>query len=153
MDCSTPRFPVLHHLPEFAQTHVHWVADAIQPSHLLSSPSPALNISQNQGLFPVNHLFASGGQSIGAPASVSVLPMNIQGWSPLGLTGSISLQSKGLKSLLQHHDSKPSILQPSAFFMAQLSYPYMTTGKTIALTTWTVVGKVMSLLMCCLGLS
>ena len=79
MNCSTPGFPVLHYLSEFAQTHVHWVGDAIQPSHPLSSPSPpALNLSQNQGLFPMNWLFASDGQSIGALASV--LPMNIQGW-------------------------------------------------------------------------
>jgi len=91
MDCSTPGFPVLHHLPELAQTHVHWVSDVIQPSPL-SSPSPsAFNLS-----FLVSWLFASDGQSIGASASVSVLPMNILGWFPLGLTGLISLQSEGL---------------------------------------------------------
>ena len=73
-------------------------------------------------------------------------PMNIQDWSPLWWTGWISLQSKGLKSLLQHHSSKASILRHSAFFTVQLSHPYMTTGKTIALTRWTFVGKVMSLL-------
>ena len=90
MDCSTPGFPVLHHLLKLAQTHVHWVGDAIQPSHPLFSPSsPAFNLSQHQGLFQwVN--FTSGGQSIGASASASVLPMNIQDWSPLGLTGLIS---------------------------------------------------------------
>ena len=86
---------------------------------------------------------ASGGQSIGASASASVLPMNIQDWFPLGWTGLISLQSK---SLLQHHSSKASILQRSAFFTVQLSPPYMTTGKTKALTRWTLVGKIMSLL-------
>ena len=86
---------------------------------------------------------ASGGQSIGASASASVLPMNIQDWFPLGWTGLISLQSK---SLLQHHSSKASILQRSAFFIVQLSYSYMTTGKTIALIRWTFFGKVMSLL-------
>ena len=86
---------------------------------------------------------ASGGQSIGASASASVLPMNIQDWFPLGRTGLISLQSK---SLLQHHSSKASILQRSAFFIVQLSPPYMTTGKTKALTRWTLVGKIMSLL-------
>ena len=75
-------------------------------------------------------------------------PMNIQGWFPLGLTGLISLQSKGLfKSLLQHHSSKASILWHSAFYIVQLSHPYMTTGKTIALTRQTYVGKVMSLLL------
>jgi len=95
MDCSTPGFPVLHHFPEFAQTHVHWVSDAIQPSHPLSSPYLfAFNLFQHQGFFPMSQLFTSGGQSIGS--SASVLPMNIQGWFPLRLTGWISLQSKGL---------------------------------------------------------
>ena len=105
MDCSTPGFPVHHQLPELAETHVHRTGDAIQPSHPLSSPSPAFNISQQQCLF---QFFASGGQNIGASASASVLPMNIQDWFPLGLTGLISLQSKGLKNLLQHHSSKAS---------------------------------------------
>ena len=94
----------------------------------------------------MSQLFAWGGQSIGVSASATVLPMNIQDWSPLGWTGWISLQSKGLKSLLQHHSSKASVLWCSAFFTVQLSHPYMTTGKTIALTRWTFVGKVMSLL-------
>ena len=92
MDCSTPGFPVLHYLPEFAQTCFHWVYDAIQPFHPLSPPSPALNLSQHQSL-AVSRLFASVGQS---RASASVLPMNIQGWFPLGLTSLISLMSKGL---------------------------------------------------------
>ena len=96
MDCSTPGFPILHHLPEFAQTHVHWVGDAIPPSHPLLSPSPpALSFSQHQGLFPMSQFFASGGQSTGASASASVLPMNTQGWFSLGWTGWISLLSKG----------------------------------------------------------
>ena len=94
MDCSTPGSPVLHYLLEFCHAHVHQVDDAIQPSHPLSSPSPALNLSQHQS-FPVSQLFTSGGQSIGASASASVLPMNTQVWFPLGLTGLISLQSKG----------------------------------------------------------
>ena len=94
----------------------------------------------------MSQLFASGGQSIGVSASASVLPMNIQDWFPLGCTGWISLQSKGLSSLLQHHSSKASILRCSAFFIVQLSYPYMTIGKTIALTRRTFVDKVMSLL-------
>ena len=94
----------------------------------------------------MSQLFASGGQRTGASASVSVLPMNIQVWFPLGLTGLISLQSMGLRSLIQHHSSKASILRRSAFFTVQLSHPYMTTGKTIAMTRWTFVGKVMSLL-------
>ena len=91
--------------------------------------------------FLMSQLFASGGQSIGASAPASVLPMNIQGWFPLGLTGLISLQSKRLKSLLQHHSSKASILQHSAFFIVQFSHPYMTTGKTISLTRWTLAAK------------
>ena len=95
----------------------------------------------------MSQFFASGGQSIGVSASTSVLPMNTQEWSPLGWTGWISLQSKGLKSLLQHHSSKASILQCSAFFTDQLSHPYMTTGKTIALTRQTFVDKVISLLL------
>ena len=99
------------------------------------------------GSFPMSQLFISGGQSLGVSASASVLPMNIQDWFPLGWTGWISLQSKGLsKSLLQHHNSKASLLRHSAFFTVQLSHPYMTTGKTIALTRWTFVGKVMFLL-------
>ena len=96
------------------------------------------------GSFPMIQLFAWGGQSIGV--SASVLPMNTQDWPPLGWTGWISLQSKGLSSLLQHRSSKASIFWCSAFFTVQLSHPYMTTGKTIALTRWTFVGKVMSLL-------
>ena len=97
--------------------------------------------------FPMSQLFASGGQRIGVSASTSVLPMNIQDWFPLGRTGWISLQSKGLsKSLLQYHSSKIPILRCSAFFIVQLSHPYMTTGKTIVLTRQTFVGKVMSLL-------
>ena len=98
------------------------------------------------GSFPMSQFFASGGQSIGASALASVLPMNIQDWFPLGLTGLTSLQSKGLKSLLQHHSSKASILWHSAFFMVQLSHPYMTTEKNIALSVLTFVSKVISLL-------
>ena len=104
------------------------------------------------GPFPMSQLFASGGQSIGVSASTSVLPINTKDLSPLGWTGWISLQSnrqtilETLKSLLQHHSSKAPILRRSAFFTVQLSHPYMTTGKTIALTRWTFVGKVMYLL-------
>ena len=99
------------------------------------------------GSFLKSQLFTSGGQSIGASALVSVLPMNIQDSFLLGLTGLISLQSKGLlRVFLQPRSSKASILQCSAFFIVQLSHPYMTTGKTIALTRWTFVSKVMSLL-------
>ena len=90
------------------------------------------------GSFPMSQFFASGGQSIGASASVSVLPMNIQDWFPLGLTGWISTVQGTLQSL-QHYSSKASILWRSAFFMVQLSHAYMTTGKIIALTRWTFV--------------
>ena len=96
MDHGTPGLPIHHQLPEFTQTHVHWVDDAIQPSHPLSSPSPAFNFYQHQGFFPMSWLFASGGQSIGASASASALPVNIQSWFLLRLTHLISLLSKGL---------------------------------------------------------
>ena len=106
--CSLPGFPVLRHLLEFAQTHVHWVNDAIQPSHSLWSPSPpAFNLSQ---------LFTSDGQSIGASTSASVLPMTIQGWFPLRLTGLISLLSKGFSRVFTSYSSKAPILRCSAFF-------------------------------------
>ena len=107
------------------------------------------------GTFPVSGLLASGGQRIGASTSAPVLPMNIHNWFPLGLTGFISLLSKELSTpTVQHHSSKASIVRYSAFFIVQLSHPYMTTGKTIALTIWTYVSKVMSLLFIhCLGLS
>ena len=95
--------------------------------------------------FPMSWLFPTGGQSSGASAAASVLPMNIQDWFPLGLTSLIS-NSRTLKSLLQHHNSKASILLCSAFFMVQLSHPYVTTGKTIALTRWIFVSKVIYLL-------
>ena len=91
----------------------------------------------------MSQLFASRGPSIRASASASVLPLNTQSWSPLGLSGWISLQSKALKSLLQHHGSKASIPQCSVFFMAHLSQLCMTTGKTIALTRWTFVSEMM----------
>ena len=94
----------------------------------------------------MGQFFTSGDQSIGASDSSSVLPMNIQGWFPLGLSCLITLLSKGLLSLLQHHSLKASILQCSAFIMIQLLHPYMTAEKIIILTTWTFVSKVMSLL-------
>ena len=110
-------------------------------------PFSSFNLSQHQGLFLMSEFFTSGGQRAGVSVSASVLPMNIQNWFPIVLTGLISLQSRGLsKSLPQQHSSKASILRCSAFFIVQFSHPYMTTGKTIALTRWTFVGKVMSLL-------
>ena len=149
-DYSLPGFPIHHQLPELAQSHVHRVGDAIQPSHPVIPFCSYLQAYPASGSFPTNQFFTSGGLSIGVSASISVLPMNIQDWSPLGWTGWI-LQSKELSSLRQHHSSKAWILWCSTFFIVQLSHPYMTTGKTIALTSWTFVGKVMSLLLiCCL---
>ena len=92
---------------------------------------------------PMSQLFTAGGQSIGDSASASVFPMNIQNWFPLGLIFFDLLAVQGtLKSLLQHHSSKASVLQSSAFFMVQLSHPYLTTGKAIDLTIWTFVSRV-----------
>ena len=148
MNRSMPGLPVHHQLPEFTQTHVHWVSDAIQPSHPLSSPSPpALNPSQHEGLF----------QWVNSSHEVAkVLEFQLQHHSlqsnpradllQNGLVGS-PCSPRTLKSLLQHHSSKASILRRSAFFTVQLSHPYMTTGKTIALTRQTLVGKVISLLL------
>ena len=130
-DPKHPGFLTLHRLPEFAQTHVLWVGDAIQPSQLLLSPS--LKSSPASGSFPMSWLFASGGQSIGASASASVPPVNTQGWFPLGLTGLISLLSKGLSRVF----SSITIWKHQLFcdfFLVHLSYLYVTTGKTIALT-------------------
>ena len=115
-DCSTPGLPVHHQLPEFTQTHVHWVSDAIQPSHPLSSPSPpAPNPSQHQSLFQwVN---SSHGQSTGVSVSASLPPKKSQGWSPSEWTGWSSLQSKELSRVfsnttVQKHQSFSA--QPSS---------------------------------------
>ena len=109
------RLPVLHYLPEFAQIHVHWVSDAIQPPHPpLSLVLPP--VFPASGSFPMNQFFASGSQSIGASASVSVLPMNIQDWSPLGWTGWISLLSKGLSRVFSN-----TTVQKHQFFSTRLS--------------------------------
>ena len=124
-----------------------WCHLFISSLHLLS---PSFSFCPQSfpasGFFPMSPFFASGGQSIGISASTSVLPINIQDWFPLGLTGLISLQSKGLSRVFSNHSSKTSIIQCSAFFIVQLSHPYMTTGKTIPLTRQTFVDKVMSLL-------
>ena len=147
MDCSMSGLPVLHCLPEFTQTHVHWVGDAIQPSHPLSPPSPpALNLSQHQSLFQ----WVSSSHQV-----AKVLELQLQHQSFQWILRMISFRIDWLdllavpgtlKSLLQQHKSKASILWHSAFFIVQLSHPYMTTRKTISLTRWTFVGKVMSLL-------
>ena len=138
-DCSTPGFPVYHQLPELTQTCVHRVSDAIQPSHPLSSPSPPVfNLSPASESFPMSQFFASSGQSIGASISASVLPMNIQDWFPLGLTGLISLLPNGLSKVFSSTTFKSIILQCSAFFTGQLSHLHMTAGKTITLTIQTI---------------
>ena len=127
IDCSIPGFPVHHQLPEFTQTHVHWVGDDTEPSHPLSSSSPpAFNLSQHQGLFKWVSNFASGGQSIGVSASASVLPMNIQDWFPLALRGWISLQSKGLSRVFSS-----TTVQKHQFFGAQVSLYYSPTLTSI----------------------
>ena len=147
--CSTPDFPVLLYLLEPAQTHVHRIDDVFQPSRPVSSPSPpAFNLPQHQGLsFPMSQFFTSSGQSIGASTSASVLPMNIQDWFPLGLIGWISLQTKGLSRVFSNTTvPKCQIFGAQLFFIVQLSNPCMIIGKTIGLTIWTFVGKVMSLL-------
>ena len=124
--------------------------ELMMPSNHLILCHPLLLLPS---IFPSIKVFSrvssshQGGQSIGVLASASVLPVNTQDWSPLEWTGWISLPSKGLSSLLQNHSSKTSILQHSAFFTVQLSHPYMTTGKTLALTRRTFVGKVISLLL------
>ena len=147
MNCSTPGLSVHHKLPEFTQTHVHRVGDAIQPSHPLSSPSPPdLNLSQHQGLFQESTLrmrwpkYWSFSFSISPSNEDPGLISFRMDWLDL-----LAVQGT-LKSFLQHHSSKASIFQCSAFFTVQLSHPYITTGKIIALTRWTFVGKVMSLL-------
>ena len=117
MDCSTPGVPVHHQLPELAQTHVHQTGDAIQPSHPLSIPfSSCLQSSPASQSLPMSQFYTPGGQRIGASASASVLPMNIQNWFPLQLTGSISLQSKGLSRVFSN-----TTVQKHQFFSTQLS--------------------------------
>ena len=166
MDCSMPGFPVHHQQPELAQTLVHRVSGALQQSHPLSSPSSAFNLSQYQVFLneSVLHMRCSK-YWISALASVqfsSVAQSNLTLATPWTAasnkySGLISLRIYQLdllavilkenpESLFQHLRSKALILQHSAFFMVQLSHPYMTTAKTIALTRWNFVGKVMSLL-------
>ena len=140
MDCSTPGFPVHHQLLELALNHVHKDGDAIQPSHPLSSPSaPAFNLSQHQGLY----------QWVSSSHQVTKVFLEFQlqhqSFQWIFRTDDLAVQ-RTLKSLPQHHSWKASILLHSAFFIVQLSHPYMTTGKTIAFTRWTFVGKVISLL-------
>ena len=147
IDCSMPGFPAHHQLPELTQTHVHRLGNTTQPSHPLSFPSsPAFNLSQHQGLSNESVLLIrwpkdwSFSFSISPSSEYSGLISFRMDWLDL-----LAVQ-RTLKGLLQHHSSKASILWHSPFFIVQLSCPYMTTGKTIALTRRTFVGKVMSLL-------
>ena len=141
MNCSTPGLPVHHQPPKFTQTHVHRVGDGIQPSHPLSSPSPpALNLSQHQDLFQ----WVSSSHEVANywNFSFSISPSSEhRGLISFRMDWLDLLVVQGtLKSLLQNHSSKASVLQHSALFIVHLSHPYMTTGKTIALTRWTFVG-------------
>ena len=135
LDCSTPGFTVLHYLPELAQSHVHWVGDAIQQSRPLSSPfPPGFNLSHLQGLFwwvgslhQMSRVLELQFQHQSLSEYLVLISFRMDWLDLLAVQGT-------LKSLLQYHSSKASILWCSAFFMVQLSHPYMTTGKTIALT-------------------
>ena len=147
--CPSPSPGVYANLCPLSQWCYLTVSSSATPFSFCPQSFPA------SGSSPVSQLFTSDGQSIGVSASASVLPMNIHDWFPLGLTRFDLLAVQGMfKSLLQHHSSKASILQHSAFFIVELSHSYMTTGKIIALTRRTLVGKIMSLLfICSLGLS
>ena len=148
MNRSTPGLPIHHQLPEFTQTHVHRVGDSIQPSHPRSSPSPpAPNPSQHQSLFQWVNSSHEVAKVLSFSFSITpskehpgLISFRMDWLDLLAVQGT-------LKSLLQPNSSKASILWRSSFFTVQLSHPYMTTGKTIALPRWTFVGKVMSLLL------
>ena len=149
MNRSTPGLPVHHQLPEFTQTHVHWVSDAIKPSLnlcrpllLLPSIFPSIRVFSNESALHIRWPKYSR-------LSFNISPSNEHpGLTSFRMDWFDLLAVHGtLKSLLQHHSSKTSILRCSAFFIVQLSHPYMTTGKTIVLTRQTFVGKVMSLLL------
>ena len=148
MNRSTPGLPVHHQLPEFTQTHVLRVGDAIQPSHPLLSPSPpplippSIRVFSNESTFCMRWpKYCSFSLSISPSNEYPGLAAFRMDWLDL-----LAVQET-CKCLFQHHSSKASILQRSAFFIVQLSYPYMTTGKIIALTRRTFLGKVMSLLL------
>ena len=145
MDCSTPRFPVLYYLPEFAQTHVHCIDDTIQPSHPLLSPSPPLSIFSSISVFSKSALHIRwpkywhfGFSSSNSNEYSGLISFRIDLFDLLAVQGT-------LKSL-HYHNSKASIFWHSDLFMVQLSHSYTTTGKTITLTRWIFIGKFMSLL-------
>ena len=141
MNCSTPGLPICHQFPEFTQTDVHWVGDAIQPPHSSTFNLSSISAFSNESVLHIRWTKCwSFTFSISPYNEYSGLIFFRMDWLDL-----LAVQGT-LKSLLQHHSSKASILQGSAFFLVHLSHPYMTTRKTIALTRWTFVGKVMSLL-------
>ena len=154
MEFSTPGFLVLYHLPKFAQTHVHWVSDAIQPSHPLFSSSAASSLSQHQGLF-------KWVSSLHHVAKVLELLLSISPFNEYSGLISFRIDWFGLlavqgtfKSLLQHHISKASVLQHSVIFMVWLLHPYMTTGKNIVWLEGPLLLKsCLYFLICCLGWS
>ena len=152
MNRSTPGLPVHHQLPEFTQTQVHQASDAIQPSHPLLSPSPPAPIPPSIRVFSNESTLCMRWPKYWS-FSFSIIPSKeIPGLIFFRMDWLDHLAAQGtLKSLLQHHSSKASILWRSAFFTVQLLHPYMTSGKTIALTRQTFVGKVMSLLFNMLG--
>ena len=146
MNCSTPGLPVHHQLLEFTQTLVHRVSDAIQPSHPLSSRlppiPPSIRVFSSESTLRMRwpKYWSFSFSIIPSKEHPGLISFRMDWLDLLGVQGT-------LKSLLQHHSSKASILRRSAFFTVQLSHPYVTTGKAIALTRWTLVGKVMSLLL------
>ena len=145
MNHSTPGLHVHHQLPKPTQTHVHWVSGAIQPSHPLSSPSPlTFNPSQHQGLFKWVGSSHQVAKVLEFQLQHQSFPVNIQDWFPLGLTDWISLQSKGLSRVFSNTTVQKHQFFSAQLSLVQLSHPYMTTGKPIALTRQTFVGKVMS---------
>ena len=153
MNRSTPGLPVHHQLPECTQTQVHRVGDAIQPSHPLSSPSspapnlPSIRVFSNESTLRMRwpKYWSCSFNIIPSKGILGLISFRMDWLDLLAVQGT-------LKSLLQHHSLKASILRHSAFFTVQLSHPYMTTGKTIALTRQTFIDKAMSLfLICCLG--
>ena len=147
MDCSMSGFPVLHQFLELAQTYVHRLGDAIQSFHPVFPFSSCLQYFPESGSLPMSQFFTSDGQGIEASESAPVPPMYIQDWFPLGWTGLISLQSKGLSRVFSSTTvQKHQFFSSQPFFIVQLSHLYMTTGKIIALTRQTFVGKVMCLL-------
>ena len=157
MDCSTLSFSILHYLPTFAQIHVHWICNAIYPPHSMWTPSPPAHNLPALGSFQMSRLSTSGGRNIGASASASVIPMYIQSWFPLALTGLISLLSKKLSRVFSS-----TTIWKHQFFSAQpslWSYSHICTWllkkkKPIALTTGPWSTKwCLCITICCWGFS